>query len=314
MSRVEEIIHEQLRGQGLEKLPNGYRHSLPQGTTDLTFEPATHPAGDFGLCAIATIETRFIKGMPAFLPRDIARLNRRAVFGNFLMDDGSIGAKLTFSVYEKEPAYTWVARILLTALGAQLACGIGFAQSELSDELLRANRANLEYPRKWVQPPEAAAFDAAAERFRQAGLVATRGPHGLVLEVPLAPGAPSRMIDGCAETALLHVSVDVPHPLAGVGYTATIALPFDPPASEIADWSTYLNEREHERQDFVPRLGAWGIRGARNQLVYSMFWPTTHADSTMHSTMMNWMVRRVLWLKSNFWVAGQGLDHGTAAS
>src|SRR5262249_47250023 len=149
--------------------------------------------------------------------------------------------------------------------GEQLALGYGILQSEFVESTLAGNRSNLEYPRRWI--PQV--LTASAKRFTDRGLISTHGPHGLVLEVPLDDGAPSRLISPTAETALLHVSVDTPHPLAGVGYHATIALPYDPPDSEISFWCRYLNEQEHKMQDFVPRLGAWGIRVLNKDLVYS---------------------------------------------
>jgi hypothetical protein len=118
------------------------------------------------------------------------------------------------------------------------------------------------------------------------------------------------MISPTAETALLHVSVDTPHPLAGVGYVATIALPYDPPDSEIPFWCRFLNEQEHKMQDFVPRLGAWGMRALNKELVYSMFWPTDRADGTLDGTIMNWMVLRTFWLKKHYWSSGAGLAKG----
>jgi hypothetical protein len=60
-------------------------------------------------------------------------------------------------------------------------------------------------------------------------------------------------------------------------------------------------------QDFVPRLGAWGIRALNKDLVYSMFWPTDQADSTLDGTIMNWMVQRTFWLKKRYWSPGVGI-------
>jgi hypothetical protein len=289
-------------------IPNGFRYSLGQDRTELTFQPTTSGTGPFQLSAVATIETWFARGMPDFDPFGLARLNRRAAYGNFYRADDGVRSKLTFSIYEKEPAADWVAEILLTAFGAQCAFGIGTGQSELSDELLRANRANLEYPRQWTRSVMPEQFEASAERFRSAGLFSTSGQYGFTLEVPLTDGAQSRMIDPTAETALLRVSTDVSHPTAGVGFLGTIALPYDPRPEEIVQWCEYLNAREHEQEDFVPRLGAWGMRGMNNQIVYSLFWPTAQGDATIHQTIMNWLVQRTLWVRDNFWLAGYGLD------
>jgi hypothetical protein len=180
--------------------------------------------------------------------------------------------------------------------------------------LLRASRASLEYPRKWTQPPDLAEFEGAAEHFRQNGFVTTADAGGLFLEVALAAGPASRTIEPSAETALLHVTTDVKHPLAGVGYLCTIALPLNPPAAQQASWCAYLNEREHEQQDFIPRLGAWGLRGVNMDLAYGIFLPITYASSSLPLTLMNWMVQRTLWLKLNYWTAGRSLGPATSAA
>lgn len=185
--------------------------------------------------------------------------------------------------------------------------GYGIAQSEMLPDALAGNRANLEYRRRWAEPQDPQVFDVIASQFRERGLVSTRGAHGLVLEVPLDGGSPSRMFDPKAETALLKVSTDVPHPLAGVGYAATIALPYDPASADVPSWCSLLNDAEHAMQDFVPRLGAWGMRSLDRELVYSLFWPTDRSDAGLPKTIMNWLVTRVRWLQQRYWEPGIGL-------
>jgi hypothetical protein len=101
----------------------------------------------------------------------------------------------------------------------------------------------------------------------------------------------------------------VPHPLAGVGYCGTIALPFDPPPSAIPIWCKVLNHAEHHLHDFVPRIGAWGLRSANNQITYTLFCPTNEADAGVPSMIMNWLVTRMMWVRKEFWTSGSGLDH-----
>ena len=95
--------------------------------------------------------------------------------------------------------------------------------------------------------------------------------------------------------------------MAGVGYAATMALPYDPKPEDIPLWCRLLNEAEQKMQDFVPRLGAWGVRGLDNELVYSMFWPSNRAENTLAGTIMNWMVRRALWIRDRYWKPAKGL-------
>jgi len=171
LSRVEEIVEAQLANQPVESISNGYRYPVEAGATELTFRPATSAPGPFGLCAIATVETRFARSLPDFTTTGLARLNRRSAFGNFYRSDNGVRSKLTFSIYRQEPAAQWVAELLLTAFGHQPAFGIAAAQAEVSDELLRANRANLEYPRTWARPVTQEEIAACVARIREAGFV-----------------------------------------------------------------------------------------------------------------------------------------------
>ena len=308
LSKVSNLIDEHLQGQTIDTLPDGFRFALPEGHTDLLFETVQAEKDEWGLCEIATVVTSFKEGRYDFTPEAIAFLNRRAAFGNYFVQDGVAKVKQTISIYETDPAYQWISRVLLTALGSQLPFAMGHISSEASDEQFRANRANLEFPKIWKTSPTTESFELAAERFFGQGHISTAGEGGITLEIPLSKNsASSRIFDPEAETALLRVSADVPHPLAGVGYLSTIALPQDPPVTEIVNIANTLNSSEHQQIDFVPRLGAWGIRGVGNELVYSMFWATSEGDSGFPIMAMNWMVQRTFWLRDNFWIPEVGL-------
>ena len=116
------------------------------------------------LSHIATVETRFVENMPDLSRAELARLNRRSAFGNFFRADDGIRSKATYSIYEDEPNPEWVAAILSMAFVQQQAFGIGVAQAELSDELARANRASLKYPRNWTRAVTPGHSSAIAER------------------------------------------------------------------------------------------------------------------------------------------------------
>jgi hypothetical protein len=311
MSEVEELVLRELAKQNeLVSFERGFRWRRGEDETRLWFQPTTAVASDFGLCATALIETVFGEQWPALDDVALARVNRRAAFGSFFVEKGRLGIRASYCIYEKEPASRWVAIFLLRAMGEQLALGCGIVQSEFVEGALAGNRANLQYPRQWMEAPNPAKLEESAKQFTERGLIATHGPHGLVLEVPLKDGPPSRLISPTAETALLHVSMDTPHPVGGVGYLATIALPYTPPRETIPDWCRFLNEEEHKMQDFVPRVGAWGVRGLKNEVVYSMFLPTDRAANLLDRTIMNWMVQRTFWLKNRYWLAGIGLTRG----
>lgn len=308
MSAIEEAVLNQLsKFPELNRIERGYVHQVERGETRIFFRPTTKIATDLGLCATAIIESTFGEYFSSIDDESLARLNRRSCHGGFFTESGRLGIRASFCIYEKEPAEHLVSMLLLQAMGEQLALGFATAHTEWAPETLPGNRANLEFPRKWAQPPSMAHFEASVQRFNERGFVSTLGDHGIVLEVPLADGPRSIMIDRSAETALLHVSIDVPHPLAGVGYLATIALPIDPSRESIPGWCNRLNEEENQMQDFVPRFGAWAARGAGSELVYSMFWPSDRANEGLEATIMTWLVVRTLWLRDRYWSPGKGL-------
>jgi hypothetical protein len=308
VSRIQELVWGKV-GDHPEVVPieEGFQWQRGDDATNLWFEPRHGPDHDSKLSGVACIETIFGPRFSAPGADDLARLNRRACFGNYFSANGRLRMRASYCIYDNEPAAEWVAFALMRAMGEQLSLGAAVAYSEFDPASLAVNRANLVYPRSWASPPDASTFESTAATFRQSGFISTPGPRGMVLEVPMASGGGSRMLTPGAETALLRVSTDVPHPIAGVGYSATIALPFDPASGGIAAWCKDLNAAEHTLQDFVPRLGAWGMRSLDKELVYSVFWPTDKADEGLPFTIMTWMIHRTLWIRSTYWAAGSGL-------
>lgn len=335
MTRIEEVVGEALsKHSEVASIPGGYRTSFEDGITDLGFRQARSRGIDGKLACIAEVVTRYTPAhFPEFDAAAVARLNRRAAFGGFFLDDQGVGSRMTVSVYEDEPAENFIAFLLLQGFGHQMPVGFASAHSETSDQKFRAHRANLEYPRRWSAklPPEAysrvveqlrgvalADFEAPAEpyaqvavQFRGVGLVAMPGHDEMTIEVPLESDRPlSRMLDPTAVTALLRISTGTRHPMAGVGFMATLALPADP--NDVTAWSARLNAAEHQLEDFVPRIGAWGARATGTQLVYSMFVPHDRGDVGMLAVIANWMVQRAAWLRDRWWIPGIGLvgEHG----
>lgn len=307
MSYIENIVIGELANYpDLVATDNGFSWERGGGTTTIWFSPVSR-TNDREPISIAHVETDFNLNFEINDEFTLAQLNSRSCFGSYFSRNNGLGLRLTYCIYADEPAAKWVAVALLRAMGEQLALGHGIAESIISSETLAVNRANLEYPRKWKSKPTQRSFDVTVTRFRELGLTTNCDARGMVLELPLAGHHPSRMVDHKAETALLHVWGSVTHPIAGVGYAAAIALPIDPAPINIPWWTRYLNETEHSLYGFVPRLGSWGVRGCGNELVYTLFWPTDHSDDGLVGTIMNWMVQRTHWLKSNYWEPGKGL-------
>lgn len=306
MTKAAQFIAEALAGQQeIEPITRGYRRVQPEGTTELIFRSAAGGSSDFPLTSIATVETRFApETLPDFSEGWMARFNRRAVFGSFFRDAEGIGCRLTYSLYKHESAARWVADYLLDALGQQLAYGFGVARAELSEEDYHAARAAYFSDRDWVEPLASAAFEDIAQMFRPQVPSSMPLPAGIVLQVPIANRT---ALEASPDTARVTVRTDILHPVAGVGYYATIALPRSPAPELLMMWCTQLNAFEHAQEDFVPRLGAWGMRNLDAEIVYGMFWPTDRADANAVRNIANWMMRRALWIGNRLWTPGVGL-------
>ena len=307
-SQVEEIVASQLITADLDR-SKGYYEFVGRGcTSTLKFLPCELDCGDFSLVSIAEITTVFESGsFPDFDEAGIQELNGGSTYGAYFLVDGNLTISAQFSIYEEEPATRLAAYMILEAFGGQKAFGYAQPRSEISEDIFRQSRTYLEMPRQWSDPVTVDEFRAAADVFTHHGLVSTGFDGGFTLEIPLSGELPSRMLDHRAQTALLKVSTNISHPLAGTGYLCTIALPVDPLESQIVNCSHSLNTLELKQDDFVPRFGAWGTRLLGTELVYSSFFPSSRRFGDLHQTMMSWNVTRTRWLRDNYWDPDYGV-------
>jgi hypothetical protein len=299
----------------LERLPNGLRQREPQGITELTFWPTAAPSNEEGACSLAIVETSFT-GVPPFKSSDVERFNRRAVFGNFYLAENAIRLRLALSVRDRDSNHDWLVRYLLQALGDQLACGFAILLAEVDETSTASSRDNLQYPRKWTSSPDANWFSEGAERLEQWGYphfaLGASSAHLSLLLPLVADAVLPEDGDPRAEMAMLRVATDAPHPIAGAGFLCTIALPMSARRPDAADWCAKLNAFEHEQHDFVPRIGAWGLRGLHGDPVYALFLPEQFPAHPI--ALMRWLIVRANWLGERFWVAGKGLNWEKPAS
>jgi hypothetical protein len=307
-SKVEQLVRGALNQYGVEQIPGGYKIESDAATGSLLFLPATGGDDRYHLVSIAEISTRF-NNLSSSEPdyEQIGRLNSQALYGMYLWDQNLLHVKARVAIYEEEPASEFVADQILRAFSFQMPISYSALLASKSDDEFRRQRAYQECPRSWVTMPDAKTFNLAASNLMSRGLVSTAGDNVVVAEVVLSGTASSRMIDPSAETALVRVTTGVPHPLAGVGYLATIALPIEAPAEESAVTCARLNALELAQDDFVPRLGAWGLRSAGREIVYSQFIPTDQPFRDLQLTIMSWMCSRVAWLRNTCWAPGTGL-------
>lgn len=278
--------------------------------TSLKFRPCPEVASDgVQLESIAEVTTTLVSDhLRDVDERGIAELNARAVHGAFVRNSrGDLEVRAQFALYPDEPALDLMEHLLLGVFGGQLAMAWAGVKTWANPHTLDKEAEYQEMPRSWSVGLPATAFSEVAEQMSQRGIAATAREDGVTAEVALEAGsAPSRMHDLAANTALLTVQTAAVHPLAGAGYLATIALPMHVPASKAPAVCAYLNEVELQRTDFVPCIGAWGVRERGRRVAYSSFIPTPSPIGMFHRTLLWWMVLRVQAL------LGDGFFEGTS--
>ncbi|HME39276.1 MAG TPA: hypothetical protein VKG63_09970 [Steroidobacteraceae bacterium] len=310
-SEVEERIHKALAGHALERIEHGYRLVHPQGAgvSSLRLLPVNGTAEGAPVVSIAEIVAEYnTAGLPSFHTTGIQRLNSWAVHGAYHVDSGRLRQTAQMSIYSNEPAVHLTVQGVLDAFGGQLPLGLSTALAVTSAAVLKQQRAHHARPHQWKTPVDEESMKAGSDMLRQRGLAAANNATCLWAELPLSGDCPSRSIDPLAETALLQVNAGTPHPIAGVGYLATMSLPLTEVPANSAEICARLNALELQECDFVPRLGAWGLHAPNDAPGYSCFIPSTEALGGMHMTMMWWLIRRAAWVRDRFWAAKAGLQ------
>jgi len=307
ISEVEARIHKALEAHPLEKIDGGYRRVHETGTSTLRLLPANVIRDQLHVVAIAEIDTKYATaGLPPFNALGVQRLNATAVHGAYHFKDGKLRQTAQYSIYANEPAVHLAAQSILNAFGAQLPIGRSTALAAISPTVLEQQRAHHAMPRQWQKPLDEESLKAATNLLQGRGLAASNDQTGVWAEFPLSGDCPSRAIDPQAETALLQVTVAVPHPIAGAGYLSTITLPLASVPPNSAEICRRLNAMELEQVDFVPRLGAWGLQGPHDLPGYCCFIPCAEPWGDLHITLMWWCVMRAAWIRERFWTPKAG--------
>jgi hypothetical protein len=309
-SEVEERIHKALQPHPLEKIEFGYRRIHETGSSTLRLLPVNEVREGMQVVAVAEIDTRYTagSGFPSFHALGMQRLNSLAVHGAYHVVSGRLRQTAQYSIYANESAPHLAAQCILNAFGGQLPLGRSTAIAISSAAALEQQRAHHAMPRQWQQQLDEASLQAATTMLQGRGIAASNNASGIWAELPLSGDCPSRSIDPQAETALLQVNGGVPHPIAGVGYLATISLPLASAPPDCAELCRRLNAMELAQSEFVPRLGAWGLQGPADLPGYSCFIPCAEPWSDFHMTLMWWCVVRAAWIRDRFWRARAGLD------
>jgi hypothetical protein len=303
-SQVVEELYRTLDRYQMERTEFGYRRSDGNGTTTLSVVPQEWTEGGITIVGFVEVSTAFHDSFQ-LSQSYIQKLNGRAVFGAFHSRDGKLHLTAQYPLAAKEPHVPTVMIHVLNAFSGQLPFGFCVAESFLQPEMLKPYAEHHNRPREWRQSLPQDAFDAAVSLFRKRGhCYATRS--GFTLEIPMFLADSPHWGDPSVQTARLRVSADVVHPIAGVGYLATITLPVR--SRDVAEIASRLNEAELGQPHVFPRFGAWGVRGFNEQLVYSSFLPLDNYISHIHETLMAWMFVRALWIQSHFRDHTEGLS------
>jgi hypothetical protein len=307
-TEVEVRIHQALKTHALERIDNGYRVVHPGGVGVSTLRVLPRE-GSGNVAAIVEVVAEYNAAViPSFPEAGVQRLNSVAVYGAFHGNGRSLRQIAQYSLYPNEPSVALAVQVILNAFGGQLPLGLSTALGVTSADAMEQQRARHGLPRQWNEPVAEGALEGAAKLLRERRMAASSNRDSLWAELPLSGTSPSRAIDPQAETALLQVNTAVPHPIAGAGYLLTISLPLAAAPSNATDLCRRLNELELRQVDFVPRLGAWGVHGANGMPTYSCFIPSTGAMGALHLAAIGWCIRRALWLRDRFWVAGRGIE------
>lgn len=313
-SVIEERVHKALAAHALERIEDGYRlvHPGGVGISTLRLLPVAADgaaAANVRVLAVAEIAAEYhAPALRRFHPAGIQRLNGLAIHGAFQQPGDTLLQKAQMSIYSTEVAVDFVVYAILTAFGQQLPLGQSTALATESAAILEQQRAHHRMPRAWTKPLGEEALKATMSGLHERGLAASHNDKAVWAELALSGSCPSRSIDPAAETALMQVNIDTPHPIAGAGYLGSLSLPWPTPPADGAAICRRLNELELEQVDFVPRLGAWGLHGEKDVPMYACFMPAQEAYGDLQTTLMWWLAVRAAWIRDHYWVAGAGLD------
>lgn len=318
-SPVVDRISAALEKHPLERIEHGWRLVHPGGVGVGTLrllpqpEPPAAAGDDARVVAVAEIAAEYLS--PAarrFHPAGVQRLNGLAVHGAYQQAGDTLLQKAQVSIYSNEVAVDFIVYAILTAFGQQLPFGQSIALATESAAALEQQRAHHNMPRSWTQPLAPEALQGTMASLHQRGLAASHNEKAVWAELAMSGTCPSRSIDPKAETALMQVNVDTPHPVAGAGYLASLSLPWPGAPADPAAVCRRLNELELQQVDFVPRLGAWGLHGESDVPIYSCFMPAPQPYGDLQTTLMWWLALRAAWIRDRYWVAGAGLDFDRA--
>ena len=309
-SEVEERIHRVLKSHPPERTDDGYRlvHPGGAGISTLRFAPPDEHRDGPQAAAVAEVVADFgVSDFPSFHPTGVQRLNAMAVFGAYHLNGPRLRQTARYTIYSSDPDPHLATQTILHAFGGQLPLGRSVAIGTTSPAALEQQRAHHNLPRQWPAPFPQEEMQNAAAVIQGQGLPASNHATAVWSELALSGDCPSRTIDPAAETAVLQVSVDTPHPVAGAGYLAAITLPAVEKQVNPAAICARLNALEWDEVGFAPRHGAWGLHGPEDVIGYRCFMPAGVPYEGLQTSLLLFMALRAAWIRDRYWRVKQGI-------
>jgi TPR repeat protein len=291
-----DAIWNRLGSDSAEETPDGFRREDHCGTTVLRFEKFLEKIPGFELLGIVEVETRFNREIVPELDEETLELiNSRCVWGSFGRKGEELALTMQYSVYGQESAYRMASELIVRAFYEQSQMGAGILHHTVSPENREEIQASFAAPAEWPVPLEYDDYEEAAMVFRQHNFGCHASSSAFTVTVPFSEEATPQT------SAFLRVTAHARHPVAGAGYLGTIVLPALFPPALCPRICAILNSGELCNYHFVPRMGAWGVRGLGDEAVYSIFVPMPERYGDLHQTVMTWLFRRAVWIQARFW-------------
>jgi hypothetical protein len=235
------------------------------------------------------IETQLREELSAFFDdRRLVTINTMAALGAMIRGPRSSALNVVsrLSVYQNDDAWRLYTRLVaLAALlqGDALLAAVGAA---LGYDVPKLDLPDRENPSRWSGTD----FGVAKERLIRLGLLATAGPSGLSVEVPVRGGEISGIVGD--DTGLLTFHADMPHPALGAGLLYKLELPMRFEEEALINVANELNRVEVDAVHSPPFFGAWCSQITSGRLAYVGFWPNLlYAPETVLN-ISSWMVAR----------------------
>lgn len=283
-------VQEWLEGSGVKTSLAGSTLTCQCDDTDVHVslvrpEKRDSPAGP--ISAVMQVTSMLPRELASFMRKRAGlagTMNRFAMLGG-VYDPGAgklrVGSRLTL---HEADASAWAAvhlPLVTLAVTQSHRALIDGAAAQLSDDQVNPRKAAESLMGGWGRPKRnrVSAWTrqdmVSVQRRLAQFFVCTAGPSGLTAEFGLEPGQTSAALGPeHANTALLQLFTDQPHPALGAGLFGLLQMPHQAgDARRAAARCMRLNRWEMATDDLPPHFGAWCPGGLGSNSAYVFFLP-----------------------------------------